>query len=268
MILHQRTQLYIALHFIRILHLFADGCSEKKIDRIEDRLSGIENVLSKLASKLGGLDLHNDSTEWSTQSRPSCVGSQVGSAKSPPLGTEGTTLALFEGETAINSQSGYARELLTRVVGDTPSIGHNAEIKSALSALGDIVKGQGQFAVSATSTANQLINRALIDVDPGKLERPPWPVVKDMLERARSRYQGSLFAQSLTKVESPTMAFAVMFPFLKMRNLSKILEDAFTDPGQCQAPRRLLAYGIGYNLFTEYSAVPWCTRLDQNNLKG
>ena len=35
--------------------------SEKKIDRIEDRLAGIENVLAALASRLGNLDLQKES---------------------------------------------------------------------------------------------------------------------------------------------------------------------------------------------------------------
>ncbi|KAJ4984606.1 fungal specific transcription factor domain-containing protein [Stagonosporopsis vannaccii] len=217
---------------------------EKKIDRIEDRLSGIENVLAKLASRLSDLDLHNDSTEPSSRSRPSRKGSRVGSGKSPTLRTEASNSVPFEGETAINSQSGYARELLTKIVGNTPSIGQNEEIKSALSALGDIVTRQGHVTVPTTSTTNSLINRALSDVDPGKLDRPPWLAVKEMLDRA---------------LKYPTMAFAVIFPFLKMRNLYEIFEDAYQDPAQCEAPRRILAFGVGYNLFTEFSALPWCT---------
>ena len=163
----------------------ADKDSEKKIDRIEDRLSGIENVLARLASKLGDLDLQNDSAERSSRSQPSRVGSRVRSDRSPAMATDATTPAPFEGETAINSQSGYARELLTKAVGNT-SIGQNEEIKSALSALGEIVTRQGHVTVSTTSTTNSLINRALSDVDPAKLDRPPWPIVKDMLERAMS----------------------------------------------------------------------------------
>lgn len=64
------------------------------------------------------------------------------------------------------------------------------------------------------------------------------------------------------------MAFAIIFPFLKMRNLFEIFEDAYTDPAQCPAPRRILAYGVGYNLFTEFSAMPWLSGLDQNVLRG
>lgn len=62
------------------------------------------------------------------------------------------------------------------------------------------------------------------------------------------------------------MAFAVIFPFLKMRNLFEIFQDAYQDPGRCGAPRRVLAYGVGYNLFTEFSAMP-CTGLDRNQLR-
>jgi hypothetical protein len=55
------------------------------------------------------------------------------------------------------------------------------------------------------------------------------------------------------------MAFAIIFPFLKMRNLFEIFENAYHDPGHCESPRRILAYGIGYNLFTEFSVMPWGT---------
>jgi hypothetical protein len=66
----------------------------------------------------------------------------------------------------------------------------------------------------------------------------------------------------------PTMAFAVIFPFLKMRNLFEIFEDAYTDPARSPAPRRILAYGIGYNLFTEFSRMKWCDGTDQNTTMG
>lgn len=63
------------------------------------------------------------------------------------------------------------------------------------------------------------------------------------------------------------MAFAVIFPFLKMRNLFEIFEDAFQYPGGCGAARRILAYGVGFNLFTEFSATPWSAALDIGNLR-
>lgn len=52
------------------------------------------------------------------------------------------------------------------------------------------------------------------------------------------------------------MAFAVIFPFLKMKNLREIFEDAYFNSGTCSAPRRVLAYGIMENIFSEFKAFP------------
>ena len=151
--------------------------SEKKIDRIEDRLAGIETVLANLSTKLGNLDLKRDSPGTSSHSRSSRVDT---SNRSPGVITEAATPAPFEGETAINIQSDYARELLSEAIGSNPSIGQNVEIKSALAALGELVSQQGH----ATSSSNPLINRALSGIDPGDLEQPPWDEVSNVLEKA------------------------------------------------------------------------------------
>lgn len=95
---------------------------------------------------------------------------------------EATTPAPFEGETTINSQSDYAREYLARVVGSTPSIGQNAEIKSALIALGELATQQGPN----TASAVPLVNRSLRELDPEKLDRPPWDTVSHVLDKAMS----------------------------------------------------------------------------------
>ncbi|KAL6704960.1 hypothetical protein ACN47E_007505 [Coniothyrium glycines] len=208
---------------------------EKKIDRIEDRLAGIEHVLANLADKLGNLDVNRESAESGSQSRASRVGA---SARSPGGSlAEAATPAPFEGETAIARQSDYARDLLAQAVGRTPSIVQNAEIKSALTALGDLVSQQSHSTVSA----HPLINRGFAEWDPATLEKPPWQEVANALDKA---------------MKYPTMAFAVIFPFLKMKNLREIFEDAYHNAGSCPAPRRVLAYGIMENLFVEFKAFP------------
>lgn len=53
------------------------------------------------------------------------------------------------------------------------------------------------------------------------------------------------------------MTFAALFSMLKMRNLRDIVQDAYHNPDKCGAPRRLLAYGVLYNIFTEFSSAPW-----------
>jgi hypothetical protein len=165
--------------FTKIAYRTLTSCSEKKIDRIEDRLAGIENVLAALASKLGNLDLQKNSNDSSSNSRSS----RIGITRSPGGGaTETSTPAPFEGESSINSQSDYAREMLAQVIGSTPSIGQNEEVKTALTALSDLVSQQS----NSTSSSNPLINRSLAEVDPAKLERPPWDDVTLVLEKANS----------------------------------------------------------------------------------
>jgi hypothetical protein len=52
------------------------------------------------------------------------------------------------------------------------------------------------------------------------------------------------------------MAFAIVFPFLQMANLKDIFHDAYHNAGSCSAARRVLAYGVMENLFTEFRAFP------------
>jgi hypothetical protein len=153
------------------------GCSEKKIDRIEDRLAGIETVLASLAAKLGELDLRRESTEPSSQGRSS----RRPIGRSPTVLEEAPTPAPFEGETTINSQSDYARELLAKAVGGTPSIEQNAEVKSALRDLNELVSRQGDV---TASNDYSLVNHSLAEIDPEKLSKPPWDVVSSMVEKA------------------------------------------------------------------------------------
>ncbi|KAI4650118.1 uncharacterized protein J4E78_008400 [Alternaria triticimaculans] len=219
--------------------------SEKKIDRIEDRLAGIENVLASLATKLSSLDLQKDSHESSSQSRSS----RVGPSRSPgSVLVEAPTPAPFEGESSINSQSDYAREMLARAIGSTPSIGQNEEVKLALTALSEMVSQHGQN----PATSNPLINQSLVDIDPSKLERPPWEIACYALEKAS---------------EYPTMAFAVVFPFLRMANLKEIFYDVYHNPETCSAARRVLTFGVLENVFNEFRTLP-LVNMDTTNYQS
>lgn len=159
--------------------------SEKKIDRIEHRLAGIESLLESLASKLSNLDIHKDSSSTQHSTQPQST--KYGTARSLATMAEATTPAPFEGETAINSQSDYARELLAQAIGSTPSIGQNAEVQRALNALGELVNRQGQISASTTSAAGcRSINQSLAEIDPANLEKPPWEMVSMALDEALS----------------------------------------------------------------------------------
>jgi hypothetical protein len=61
------------------------------------------------------------------------------------------------------------------------------------------------------------------------------------------------------------MTFAALFSMLKMKNRRDIVEDAYNNPAKYGAPRRLLAYGVLYNVFTVFSSAPW-SGIDTNAL--
>lgn len=151
--------------------------SEEKIDRFEDRLAGIENALNDFASRYDNLNVRINSTKRDSRSRlaESAERSQTTKAGGP-------TPAFFEGETGINRQSDYARELLTHAVEDMPSIGQNAEIKTALSALKQLVTEQGRVARSS-HPGPQSLDRCS-GFDSSKLNQPPWNVVEEAIEKA------------------------------------------------------------------------------------
>ena len=132
---------------------------------------------SSLLKKWTNIDLSKDTHETSSQSRSS----RVGATRSPGSGLhEAPTPAPFEGESSINTQSDYAREMLAQVIGSTPSIGQNEEVKTALTALSEMVSQQSQI----TGLNHPSINRSLAEVDSARLERPPWAEMCNALEKA------------------------------------------------------------------------------------
>jgi hypothetical protein len=69
-------------------------------------------------------------------------------------------------------------------VGSTPSIEQNAEIKSALTSLQEMVSRQGQYTNPLPSLTSPFFHRTLAELDATKLERPPWDVANEVIEKA------------------------------------------------------------------------------------
>jgi hypothetical protein len=168
-----------------------DFLSEKKIDRIEDRLTGIENVLAQLSSRLCNLNIQSAPAEQHNQSKSSRISPGRSPGRSTATIADAATPTPFEGETAINSQSDYARGILAHVVGTTPSIGQNVELRSALGALGELVSKTSQVAAAAGS-GDSFINPSLAEVAVENLEQPPWSVVKHVVNTARGELLDSV----------------------------------------------------------------------------
>lgn len=92
----------------------------------------------------------------------------------------------FEGETTLNSHSEFARNLLERVVVNTPSIEENAELKAALTNLQTIVKMQkvppAERSVLFWPTLQP--DTSKIDRSGTRVDRPPWDAVEAVLDWA------------------------------------------------------------------------------------
>jgi hypothetical protein len=70
------------------------------------------------------------------------------------------------------------------MVGKIPSVGQNAEVQEAFTALGELVMRQKRHKSPMTSTYTPLIDRSLGGTDPEKMARPPWSVVKAAIDKA------------------------------------------------------------------------------------
>lgn len=93
------------------------------------------------------------------------------------------TPAPFEGETALNAQSEYAREFIEKAVGSTPSIVQNKEIQAALASLKSMVNRQHHYG-AAKSELQPLSDKLTADVAASTLERPPWEAVNEVIDKA------------------------------------------------------------------------------------
>jgi hypothetical protein len=64
-------------------------------------------------------------------------------------------------------------------------MGQNQELKSALSALGELVSKKNHISTSSAPGGNTLVGRSLTQADIGELEHPPWEVIRGAIDRAR-----------------------------------------------------------------------------------
>jgi len=63
------------------------------------------------------------------------------------------------------------------------------------------------------------------------------------------------------------MAFAVVFPFLRMANLKEIFYDVYHNPETCSAARRVLTFGVLENVFNEFRTLP-LVNMDTTNYQS
>ncbi|KAF2279258.1 uncharacterized protein EI97DRAFT_455527 [Westerdykella ornata] len=209
---------------------------EGKIDRIENRLTNIEHLLESLVARLDGINSPTNITEQSRQTSCSRNGPSPRSTGDVPAEPP----APFEGETALNPQSEYARELLEKAVDSTPSIGQNPDIREALASLQRIV-GRDKQPNLPSGLAEEHSNQSVPNVDHANLDTPPWGSVNDIIDKATAY---------------PTMSFTIVFPFLKLHDAKTMFQETLNAPEDFPAGRRLLIFGLLYHMYSEFATYP------------
>ncbi|PGH08262.1 hypothetical protein AJ79_06048 [Helicocarpus griseus UAMH5409] len=212
---------------------------EKKIEIIDQRLAGIEQLLRDLTVNINN---NNKSLSQQQQQKPRSSrdfrldGSDGGHAaeqRSLPSLPLPTTLPAaeeappppranlttrkktnqnpeYEGETSMTAHSAHASELFEKAVVKTPLAEHSPEIMDALSALKDIVARQKlPSSIHTLRFAGQKPTAGKIDLS--ALELPPLDAVLSLLRKAKET----------------TPFFLLNLPFLDVPSITQLCKDLY-----------------------------------------
>ncbi|KAL4867487.1 hypothetical protein BDV12DRAFT_119962 [Aspergillus spectabilis] len=160
---------------------------EKKIDNIDERLGGIEQILRELKAGLGTNPralIYHHATPVSRHMSPSAHDSK--DAMDQQESKTG-----FEGNSLMAAQSAYASDFLQTAVSRSPLQMSVSKINTALSTLKQLVS----FQDSHDSSARELRfskKKPLSGCDPREFNMPPVQAVLSLLRKAKENYGSAL----------------------------------------------------------------------------
>lgn len=160
--------------------------SEKKIDSINERLGGIEQVLHELKSSQGS-GAPQIRANSAPVSRPLSPSAQCYTANPQDAMDQAESRTGFEGNSLMATQSAYASDFLQTAVSRSPLPISDSKINAALSTLKQLVNMQDNQASSAREFAPPKRNR-LTDCNPREMSMPPMNVVIPLLRKAIGMY--------------------------------------------------------------------------------
>ncbi|KAL4918447.1 hypothetical protein BDW62DRAFT_200827 [Aspergillus aurantiobrunneus] len=164
---------------------------EKKIDHIDERLGGIEQILRELRTSFGsntGAQMCAHATPVSRHLSPSA---QDYTSNPQDAMDQHEAKNGFEGNSLMATQSAYASDFLQTAVSRSPLQMSVSKINTALSTLKQLVNMQDNQASSAREFPLQRQKR-LSDCDLRELTMPPMHVVIPLLRNARESYGTAL----------------------------------------------------------------------------
>ncbi|TKA63158.1 hypothetical protein B0A55_10174, partial [Friedmanniomyces simplex] len=207
--------------------------SEKKIDRMGDRLVNIEKLLQR----------HSNATAPSAPQpiaegrvfaptsaiTPTTVINQLSSIDETNQALSPTGDAVYDATTL--TQSAVASRLIEQAVGNSPGAHQNAELAAALNSLRDMVEKIEDTPSSAELDPPHGLPKA----------EPAEPPTEAEIERLLRKAEGSLTFR--------------LSPELTMPILEEKFDSVFKSGKEVDAVRRLYVYGLLWNLCTEYGGL-------------
>ncbi|KAL4886193.1 hypothetical protein BJY04DRAFT_99373 [Aspergillus karnatakaensis] len=163
---------------------------EKKIDNIDERLGGIEQVLRDLKASLASgngsrAPMYHHATPVSRHISPSVQDSKDAMDQQEAKGG-------FEGNSLMATQSAYASNFLQTAVSRSPLQMSVSKINTALSTLKQLVNFQDSQDSSARELRFSKKQQLLSGCDPREFNMPPVDVVLPVLRRAKESYGAAL----------------------------------------------------------------------------
>lgn len=198
--------------------------SERKIDRIEERLASLESTLKSIAAALPSANTSFNATPSSHEPLPSRVKGRNESI------VEDDPSPAFEGDSSLAAHSVQASEYLSIAVGSA-TFPQTQGMNAALQSLRSIVSRQNSTPQTRFHPRTNLPTFA-----PSSLRLPPLEAVMALIKK-RKEQLGAFFE--------------MVFPFSGLDQFLDILKSVYFNTDGYPTTTAILVYGGLYYVFTE-----------------
>ena len=166
-------------------HLFSYLCSEKRIESIDERLTGIEDLLRDLAVSLPhGQGPSKGTGSWENVSRP--ADKNLLAATSQANAATEESIPEFEGESALSAHSVHASKIFEKAMGSSPHFEHKPEIIEALNSLKETVRKHSLPSAIHVLRFTSQSTRSPVDLS--QLKMPPAEDVLNLLRSGKGNH--------------------------------------------------------------------------------
>ncbi|RDW93052.1 putative C6 transcription factor [Aspergillus mulundensis] len=210
---------------------------ERKIDHIDERLGGIEQVLRELKLSIASGTGAQIRAHSAPTSRPLSPSVQDHPSNPQDAMDQAESKNGLEGNSLMATQSAYASDFLQTAVSRSPVPMSDSKINAALSTLKQLVKMQDNQA-SAAREYPPPKQRRLTDCNPRDLDMPPMHVVIPLLRKA---------------IEGNPVSLQSLCPFIPFERLADKCREVYFATENYSDATFIVANGGLYQLFVAAS---------------